>query len=742
MPEYLYPGVYVEEVDTGNKPIEGVSTSTVGFLGIAERGPTKATLITSFGDYTRAFGRYVKDPDGIDHYLTYAVEGFFQNGGKRCFVQRVAHSDPVTGANSASRARAVLPALTIWATGPGTTGNNIAYQIGDAGLDPANLFKLTVLYWAGTPPSDLTSNPTVVEVFDNLSSTPGAGTFYESEINDISNLVVIKQTAPGRPANNASGANPNLQVGAIAGLTDTSPLNNGATLTLTRGAAPPLTLTVNTAVGPIKTVADLMSNVNADATVGAKASLDATGHLNIFDPQNHGNITLGGTLAAGGAGNLGAFTHPLAGRVNNAGPALQLAKGSDGINPNLLVGSVGGLAGATALAAGGTLTLTSGAKTVTFTQGAPIAAPIMNVNDLIAAIGADVTVGAKASLDASGHLNITDPQNGGNLSVTGTLAAAGVGNLGVFAPATATLSPADFEGFDPDPFAISAFAATAAVNKSGLLGLQDVDEISILTCPDEFYLGGNNFTIAGLLRDQCEQLKDRFAILQAPLAAGTPENNNPSINSKYAAYYYPWLKITNPLTNVPLLIPSGGHIAGIYARSDTNVGVHKDPANEVINGITELQLPTNDQQQAILNPKGVDVLRYFKGAGNLVWGGRTTSIDPDWKYINVRRLFIFVEKSILRGTQWVVFEINDEPTWARVRRSVGDFLTGLWRDGMLQGAKKEEAFFVKCDRTTMTQADIDNGRLICLIGIAPVKPAEFVIFRIGQWYGGSNVSEG
>lgn len=741
MPEYLYPGVYVEEIDTGNKPIEGVSTSTVGFLGIAERGPTKATLITSFGDYTRAFGRYVKDADGTDHYLAYAVEGFFQNGGKRCFVQRVAHNDPVNGANSATRARAVLPNLTLWATGPGIMGNNIAYQIGDAGLDPNNLFKLTVLYWAGTPPADLASNPTMVEVFDNLSSTPGAGTFYESEINDVSNLIVIKQTAPARPVNNADGPNPNLQVGAIAGLTGASPLTDGGTLILTRGAAR-LTLTANTAAGPIRTVANLISAVNADATVGAQASLDATGHLNILDPQNHGNVTVGGTLAAAGAGNLGAFTHPNAVRVNNAGPALQLSHGSDGINPNQLVGSVGGLVSATPLAAGGTLILTSGAATITFTQGAPPAAPITLVLDLINAIDGDVTVGARASLDAGGHLNITDPLNRGNLTVAGTLAAAGAGNLGVFAPATARLSPADFEGFDPDPFAIPAFLGIAPVTKSGLLGLHDVDEISILNCPDEFYLGGNNFTIAGLLVDQCEKLKDRFAILQAPLAAGIPENNNPSVNSKYAAYYYPWLKVINPLTSVPLLIPPGGHIAGIYARSDTNVGVHKDPANEVINNISELQLQTNDQTQAILNPKGVDVLRYFKGAGNLVWGGRTTSIDPDWKYINVRRLFIFVEKSILRGTQWVVFEINDEPLWARVRRSVGDFLTGLWRDGMLQGLKKEEAFFVKCDRTTMTQADIDNGRLICLIGIAPVKPAEFVIFRVGQWYGGSSVSEG
>ncbi len=269
-----------------------------------------------------------------------------------------------------------------------------------------------------------------------------------------------------------------------------------------------------------------------------------------------------------------------------------------------------------------------------------------------------------------------------------------------------------------------------------------MDEISLLCCPDEFYLGAKDTRVAEMLKVQCELQMDRFAILQAPLPAVTPINNNPSKNSKYAAFYYPWLKVSNPLTGVPLLVPPGGHMAGIYARSDTVVGVHKDPANEVINGITELQLQTNDQQQAILNPKGVNVLRYFKGAGNLVWGGRTTSTDPDWKYINVRRLFIFVEKSIKRGTQWVVFEINDEPTWARVRRSIGDFLTGLWRDGMLQGAKKEQAFFVKCDRTTMTQADIDNGKLICVIGIAPVKPAEFVIFRIGQWYGGSEVSEG
>jgi uncharacterized protein len=615
MPEYLYPGVYVEEVDTGNKPIEGVSTSTAGFLGIAERGPVTPTLLTSFGDYQRSFGSYVKDANGSDRYLAYAIEGFFQNGGQRCFVQRVTHQDTVSPANSAVSASAMVGNMKVSAVGPGLWGNKVAYQVSNAGLADPTLFKLTLLYWAGTPPPDLISNPTAAEVFDNLSATPTASTFYESEINNVSNLVIVKQMGAGRPA-------------------------------------------------------------------------------------------------------------------NNPGAPILLKLGSDGLNANLLVGSLGGLAAANVLTDAGTLILTAGAATKTFTVNAA-AGPIKTVADLITAIGNDATVGAQASLDAGGYLNIADPQNRGSLTVAGTLAVAGAGNVGIFAAAPGGgLVPADFEGNAIDP-----------ANKTGLLALGDVDEISLLCCPDEYYFGPANFTIAGLLRDQCELMKDRFAILTSPAAVAAPANNNPSVNSKYAAYYFPWLTVTNANTGVPLLVPAGGHIAGIYARSDNNVGVQKDPANEVINGITQLQLQTNDQQQAILNPKGVNVLRYFKGAGNLVWGGRTTTTDPEWRYINVRRIFIFVEKSIKRGTQWVVFDVNYEPTWARVRRSVSDFLTGLWRDGVLQGAKKEEAFFVRCDRSTMTQADIDNGKLICVIGIAPVKPAEFVIFRIGQWSGGSDVSE-
>jgi len=161
--------------------------------------------------------------------------------------------------------------------------------------------------------------------------------------------------------------------------------------------------------------------------------------------------------------------------------------------------------------------------------------------------------------------------------------------------------------------------------------------------------------------------------------------------------------------------------------------VHKAPANEVIRGISDIQRPVTQGDQEVLNPRGVNCIRSFRGRGIRVWGARTASSNPQWKYINVRRLFLFLRGSIEQGTQWVVFEPNNEELWARVRQTIKNFLTGVWEDGALMGTTPEEAFFVKCDRSTMTQSDIDNGRLICEIGVAPTKPAEFVIFRISQW---------
>jgi uncharacterized protein len=525
MPEYLYPGVYVEEVDTGNEPIEGVSTSTVGFLGFTERGTPTPTFITSYTQFVRTFGGPVLGANGLPScYLAYAIQGFFQNGGLRCWVARVTSNSSVAASDTS------LPEMTVTAAGPGSWGGQVGYLIGPASLANSNLFQLTVIYWSSLTDAQAQQGATnigtaiskadLVETYDNLSADPSSSTYYVAAVNGASNLV---------------------------------------------------TLTQNSAAVP--------------TTTGQSVVL--------------------------------------------------LANASDG-------------AGVSGLVLGDFEGLDSNANPITDSDGNPVALP----------------------------------------------------------------------------------------------GLGMIGGISLLCCPDESLLPAG--VIADQLNLQCTTLLDRFAILQSLPQAGQPANVTPPstiTGSQYCAFYYPWLYITDPISDNSILIPPGGHIAGIYARSDTNRSVAKDPANEPILGIDSIQLKINDQTQGVLNPLGVNCLRYFSGRGNLVWGGRTTSSDPDWKYISVRRLFIFVEQSIKQGTQQYVFEPNDQTLWARVVRSVSDFLTGLWSDGMLQGAKKEEAFFVRCDQTTMSQADIDNGKLIMIIGIAPVQPAEFVIFQIGQWDGGSSVTE-
>jgi phage tail sheath protein FI len=277
--------------------------------------------------------------------------------------------------------------------------------------------------------------------------------------------------------------------------------------------------------------------------------------------------------------------------------------------------------------------------------------------------------------------------------------------------------------------------------RRGLAGLAAIDEVALLAAPaDETKVEG----LTQALIDQCEALKDRFAVLNGPQNNGDVGNIDPLVDSTYGAIYYPWVRVRAPHTaEGDIVVPPCGHVVGIYARVDVERGVHKAPANEVVRGIVVRDLPGNKKplrftidkrQHDILNPRGVNVIRDFRSdrRGIRVWGARTTSSDAMWKYVSVRRLFIFVEESIDEGTQWVVFEPNYEPTWQAVRLSISGFLRSVWRSGGLAGTTPDEAFFVKCDRTTMTQDDIDNGRLICLVGIAPVKPAEFVIFRISQ----------
>lgn len=283
----------------------------------------------------------------------------------------------------------------------------------------------------------------------------------------------------------------------------------------------------------------------------------------------------------------------------------------------------------------------------------------------------------------------------------------------------ASISAADFIGED-----------NGAGKRSGIQAFLDNDNVSIIAVP-----GITDPNVQLMLVAHCENTASRFAVLDIPRDAKKIDDVNAHrdiFDTNYAALYHPWLTVFDPLDKRNIAIPPSGSMLGIYARSDNTRGVHKAPANEVVRACVGLDCQFNKGEQDILNPKGVNLIRSFPGMGIRVWGARTATSNPSWKYINVRRLFIFIEESIKANTNWAVFEPNDEVLWVRVKRTIEVFLTGMWRDGSLAGTSPDEAFFVNIGHETMSQDDIDNGRLICVIGVAPVKPAEFVIFRISQ----------
>lgn len=282
-----------------------------------------------------------------------------------------------------------------------------------------------------------------------------------------------------------------------------------------------------------------------------------------------------------------------------------------------------------------------------------------------------------------------------------------------------SISAADFIGRD-----------NGAGKRTGIQAFLDNDMVSIMAVP-----GITDPNVQLMLVAHCETLGSRFAVLDVPRNAKKVDDiiaHRDIFDSEYAALYHPWLEVFDPLDKKNIAIPPSGSVVGIYARSDNTRGVHKAPANETVRACVGLDCQFNKGEQDILNPKGVNLIRAFPGMGIRVWGARTATSNPSWKYVNVRRLFIFIEESIRANTNWAVFEPNDETLWVRVKRTIDVFLNGLWRNGYLAGSASSEAFFVNIGRDTMSQDDIDNGRLICVIGVAPVKPAEFVIFRISQ----------
>lgn len=748
MPEYLSPGVYVEEVDAGPRPIAGVSTSTAGMVGVTQRGPTtgKPKLVTNFLEFQTTFGGFLPEPDpsirdkwandptegGRWWLFPLAVKGFFDNGGQRLYVKRVASGDAEAAAGTL-RQGLVSPVARDAAAGATTLelGHLIGFRVGEdvtivRGTDNVDLGTGTVTGYNSTARTILLGTALTTSV----KTARGDYVRVVPNINTTNSL----QFSASSPGSWGKDVQVRIQPSASATLPvlpdpDEGPLFVTA---LAEDALDPAdtTIVVNAVPGLDDTLpADvwvLINNRRFKVTVGTPAS---------------GRVTL--TLAGGtthGPWRTGLTVRRV--RLANAGAGTTLRIGG---SSRLYEGAV------TQLDTGNALTILNVVSinpddTVTFDGNTP---PQVFETDRLFLVEATVDTrftdpGGTSVTETFRNLRLAGADPG---SVAGTLAAQSR-LVGATPLADLSSNPREFPtpaagvwlsltdgGTDAfDQLDTGDFVGTdgGSGKRTGIVALEDIDEVSVCAVPG-VWAG----TVESALITHCEQLKDRFAVLdpQDGLDIEGIQAFREPFDTKYAALYYPWLVVNDPSTNQFVEAPPSGHMIGIYARTDTERGVHKAPANAVIRGIRLTDGIAQDvtkRHQDLLNPKGINALRFFPGLGQRVWGARTLSSDTSWKYINVRRLFLFLEESIDEGTQWVVFEPNDESLWALVRQTVSNFLTTVWRSGALAGTTADEAFFVHCDRTTMTDDDIANGRLICVIGVAPVFPAEFVIFRIQQ----------
>lgn len=617
MPEYLAPGVYIEEVSFRAKTIEGVSTSTAGFLGPTRYGPTSGEpeLLTSFSDFERLYGGLERlmfedgnTPPGqiiMHNYLAHAVRAFFNEGGRRLYVSRTYTAvNGDTGLATYDRPGTSPPEALLSARFPGRAGDmritfipRISGNLFSGGVVQRIQEHDTVLLaGSGSPPPVQVLD--VVRVGDELQLHDATGSQVNPTAGTDEVYLLTVDVGVERPRERPKRPRERYEPQELL-LDYTLHPEHGSALTRTFAATP------NSRTDQL--YVPFAINVPAGFNTGVEMA----------------DLLLGNSVIEA----LANEDAPLTDRRSE----YTLSGGSDGLQPS-----------------------------------------------------AETYLGDDGAVDGT---------------------------------------------------------------KDGLRAFEVLEDISIVAAPGYSwnYSGANESrveTIEGHLINHCEGIMHyRVAVLDAPndQTLGQIRNYRGRIDSTHAALYYPWITILDPVTEEEIIVPPSGHVAGIYARNDVEYGVHKAPANEVVRQAIGFERLLNKGQQDVLNPEGINCFRFFEGRGYRLWGARTVSSDPEWKYVNVRRYFAYLERSIERGTQWAVFENNNEPLWNNVRRTIEDFLFNEWKSGRLMGTTPKEAYFVRCDRSTMTQNDIDNGRLICLIGVAPIKPAEFVIFRIGQWTADASV---
>ncbi|MBV8519274.1 MAG: phage tail sheath family protein [Acidobacteria bacterium] len=622
MPEYLAPGVYVEEVSFRSKSIEGVSTTTTAFIGPTRFGPIDLVpdVITGLVEYERIYGdRQPLDfgSGAIHNYMWHAVRMFFENGGKRLYIARTFRggSPEVVNASPLDSPVAFPPgvgvsqqtgALLVSARFPGAGGNMRVRITLNAG---PNVFDAATKTLRGVVENDV--------VMLN-SANAGAPDFWFVE-------------------SFFDGGTPKWRI-----------RQGGTTNDLSAG--------VNTLQIISAAVTVLPPDPNIASFVYPELALDARHRRNGADDS---------------MASMFALEQPSMGRARSIPIVMNLDAFDDGL---ALIAYILGLA--------------------------PV--PSDPTKSMAQQLKNPASSDAERSFDF-----VLEGGDDGSLPEVD-----------------------DYEGHGGAP---------DDKTKSGLKALEDIDEISIVAAPGSTLnfatRAAQELAILNSVISHAQRMRYRIAVLDSgdKQSIADVRDMRGKIDTSYAALYYPWITVFDPVTQKEINLPPSGAVAGIYARNDIERGVFKAPANEVVDGAIGLETLLNKAQQDVLNPLGVNCFRFFEGRGYRLWGARTASSDPEWKYVNLRRYFAYLEHSIDKGTQWAVFEPNGERLWSNVRITITDFLFNEWQNGALLGDRAEKAFFVKCDRSTMTQNDLDNGRLVCLVGVAALRPAEYVIIRVGQW---------
>jgi uncharacterized protein len=663
MPQYLAPGVYIEEVSYRSKSIEGLSTTVTGFIGPGRYGPVDLPneLLTSLADFERSYGDRNQLEYGattLHNYLWHGARAFFAEGGKQLYVSRIFRrldSDNPSAPRGGLVDR--LPALT------GTRYNDGHARARLSTTAPANRSLLIRARWPGA--------------YGNQR--------VRFSVQVSKNALAFDRTVSGGVT---------VYAPRVSGVSD------GDVVLIRRGTSP----------------------VTADFYL---ASLDLNTQQFTFKPAS------GPTLDTTGAGT-GTLLRD---------DRLQVLKLTVSVAPGDAVGAVQFWDG---LALDKDHTTSGASDALTYLFGSPFETPGLEPQhgrDKPVVISAESGVSdglgvLRALFDAGPAQTSSPPSASDHPSLRDEVLDDSLGDSDRWVE---VVLQGGNDGQLPGATEYEGEADPGSTSKTGLKQFEDIDALSIVAAPGSTF----NFksdpdradTIINLLIGHCEQMRYRVAVIDAgnDLSIGEVQDMRARFDSSWGALYYPWVRILDPVTRVPVFMPPSGFVAGIYARNDLDRAVYKAPANEVVTLSIGFESLLNKAQQDVLNPQGVNCFRYFEDRGYRLWGGRTLSSDPEWKYVNLRRYFAYLEHSIDKGTQWAVFEPNGPQLWGNIRQTISDFLLGEFYSGALLGDKPEQAYFVRCDRSTMTQNDLDNGRLVCLVGAAVVKPAEYVIFRIGQW---------